>query len=166
MQWINSFLQNRVFNTFQSTWVTIALLASFSTSISAYFIKPVAFSETVWLCYLVASIAIVTSFAGIIPFALNEIGRKKLFVCLFIQAGTLVLTFAGIYRGFGLENKASATWDTALYFSIVTWTTLGYGDVSPSTEIRLIAASEAALGYVFLGLIIALIGSDLSERNH
>lgn len=51
-----------------------------------------------------------------------------------------------------------------IYFSIVTFTTLGYGDFSPLQEYRLLAASQALLGYVYLGsivsLLVALIGHE------
>lgn len=44
----------------------------------------------------------------------------------------------------------------AWYFSIVTFTTLGYGDYQPSIAARVWAQSEALLGYVLLGLMVAL----------
>lgn len=51
-----------------------------------------------------------------------------------------------------------ATWETAIYFSLVTWTTLGYGDYQPSTGYQLLAGIEAIFGYVYLGLIVGLLG--------
>jgi hypothetical protein len=52
----------------------------------------------------------------------------------------------------------------ALYFSIVTWTTLGYGDLLPATDIRLVAALEALMGYAFFGLAVGL-GTHLLSRD-
>jgi hypothetical protein len=47
----------------------------------------------------------------------------------------------------------------ALYFSVITWTTLGYGDFIPSAECRPWAAAEALTGYAMMPLFItALIG--------
>ncbi len=43
---------------------------------------------------------------------------------------------------------------SCLYFSIVTFTTLGYGDFRPTNNARLISASEAILGYLVLGIIV------------
>jgi hypothetical protein len=43
------------------------------------------------------------------------------------------------------------------YFSVVTWTTLGYGDFQPLPDFRLLAAFQALVGYVFLGVIVGLI---------
>ena len=43
---------------------------------------------------------------------------------------------------------------TAIYFSVVTFTTLGYGDYQPLPRMRLVAAAQALLGYVFLGFVV------------
>ncbi len=77
----------------------------------------------------------------------------------------MVLLFAGLYRGFGLRGYDINEPTTALYFSIVTWTTLGYGDYQPKLEMQLIAAFQSSLGYLFLGLVVAVVASMLSERN-
>ena len=50
-----------------------------------------------------------------------------------------------------------------LYFSIVTWTTLGYGDFRPSPDTRMYAASQAVLGYFYMGILIAKLFQWLSE---
>lgn len=42
-----------------------------------------------------------------------------------------------------------------LYFSVSTFTTLGYGDFVPTPETRVVASVEALSGYVLLGLIVA-----------
>jgi hypothetical protein len=52
----------------------------------------------------------------------------------------------------------------ALYFSIVTFTTLGYGDMQPIPKMRIVAASQALVGYAYLGLIVATLFHWASER--
>jgi hypothetical protein len=55
---------------------------------------------------------------------------------------------------------------TPYYFSIVTLTTLGFGDVSPQNiagEIWVIL--EVVLGYVMLGGLVGLFTSKISERS-
>jgi len=58
-------------------------------------------------------------------------------------------------------------WD-AVYFSIVTWTTVGYGDFFPSIDVRLYAATLAVIGVFALafqiGAATALMSSLLEER--
>ena len=48
--------------------------------------------------------------------------------------------------------KISRDIRTTLYFSIVTFTTLGYGDMQPLPSMRLYAGAEAIMGYIYLGL--------------
>lgn len=43
---------------------------------------------------------------------------------------------------------------TAVYFSIVTFTTLGFGDLQPLPNTRMLAALEASFGYLYLGLLV------------
>ena len=43
------------------------------------------------------------------------------------------------------------TWLDYVYFSFITYTTVGYGDMVPRGPIRFVAASEALTGWVLLG---------------
>ena len=44
-----------------------------------------------------------------------------------------------------------------LYFSVVTFTTLGYGDIHPVSDIgRIIVITEVSIGYIMLGLLVAI----------
>lgn len=45
----------------------------------------------------------------------------------------------------------------ALYFSMVTFTTLGYGDITLNTDWRLLAGVEGMVGIVVFGLTTALL---------
>lgn len=63
---------------------------------------------------------------------------------------------------------ADSLWETPLgfiesiYFSVVTITTLGYGDISPSTDAgRILTGIEALLGIVSIGLFL----NSISERR-
>ena len=47
--------------------------------------------------------------------------------------------------------------ETALYFSMVTFTTLGYGDISLGSQWRLLASFEAANGTIMFGWTTALV---------
>jgi hypothetical protein len=68
----------------------------------------------------------------------------------------------GLIVGFGLLHHAfapeSVTVLDALYFSGVTFTTLGYGDISPTGSIaRLLAVLEAGTGFGFLAMVIGYL---------
>ncbi|MFC1689714.1 potassium channel family protein [Pseudomonadota bacterium] len=56
---------------------------------------------------------------------------------------------------------------TATYFSFVTLTTLGYGDISPATPLaEVIVILEAVMGMFYLAVIVAsLIGSIKNKQN-
>ena len=61
--------------------------------------------------------------------------------------------WAGAYVGVGAIDG----WEPALYFSIVTYTTLGYGDVTLDPSWRLMASLQAANGTIMFGWSTALI---------
>ena len=76
--------------------------------------------------------------------------------------------FAAAYGAFGyydlcvLGAKGPAD---VLYFSYVTFTTVGYGDMAPVGLCRALAAAEAVMGYVLLGMFVAAAVSIYS-RSH
>ncbi|KZX58821.1 hypothetical protein A3709_17690 [Halioglobus sp. HI00S01] len=85
----------------------------------------------------------------------------KLFLFL-VQAILVIFYFALIYRSFGIIDSAtgqtiSPEWLDAMYFSVVTWTTLGYGDFRPVHDAKIWVMAEALLGYVFMGIFVAKI---------
>ena len=73
----------------------------------------------------------------------------------------LVLAFAGL--GWALRTPITApesipTFSTYLYLSATTFITLGFGDVAPKTTLgRLLADTEAAMGFGFLAIVIAYL---------
>ncbi len=73
-------------------------------------------------------------------------------VGLLVGMAVIIVLFAWIYQSAGLHSEFS----TSLYFSMVTWSTLGYGDFTPNESTRFFAAFEALIGYLFLGLFISI----------
>lgn len=54
---------------------------------------------------------------------------------------------------------------TAFYYSVVTFTTLGYGEITPLTDFtRIIVIIEVLLGYITLGSFVFLIGHKVNDR--
>lgn len=88
-------------------------------------------------------------------------GRAGWTAILFNGAVTILIfmfahSFYGIVYAGPLPDQTEIARDYAnvAYFSVVTFTTLGYGDFQPSEPARLLAALEAMLGYVYLGLLV------------
>jgi hypothetical protein len=70
--------------------------------------------------------------------------------------------FALIYRAFGIIDTSTneivkPDWLNATYFSVVTWTTLGYGDYKPIEELKIWVMAEALMGYVYMGLLVGKV---------
>lgn len=54
-------------------------------------------------------------------------------------------------------SEAFTDWSTAVYFSIITYTTLGYGDVTLGPEHRVYASFSAVTGLLSFGLSTAFL---------
>jgi hypothetical protein len=52
------------------------------------------------------------------------------------------------------------------YFSVVTLTTLGYGDAFPaSTGAKILAVMEVGIGYVMLGGLLSIFANKIARRG-
>jgi hypothetical protein len=91
-------------------------------------------------------------------------GRRPSIVALFVvvNLAAIISLFGNIYRWTGLKDTVRTIPSPhplldAIYFSTVTWTTLGYGDIVPLPEARAVAAIEALMGYIVMALLIAVL---------
>ena len=52
------------------------------------------------------------------------------------------------------------------YFSVVTYTTLGFGDMSPKGHIwgEIVVTTEVVLGYSTLGLLLSVLAEKIARR--
>lgn len=86
----------------------------------------------------------------------------------FLVLAVTVFVFAAIYWRYGLISSGKETdisFLNAVYFSITTWTTLGYGDFAPTPRIRHITSIQAIMGYGGLGLLITLVSGYLNNLS-
>ena len=63
-------------------------------------------------------------------------------------------------------SGSSQSWLTPFYYSLVTYTTLGFGDITPqhwSGEIIVIV--EVVLGYMTLGLLLTILANNVARRS-
>ena len=68
----------------------------------------------------------------------------------------IIFSFAGFYVVDGGPNPDNNNFPAALYFSVVTFTSLGYGDISPVGFSRFLAAGEALLGVFMISLFVVV----------
>jgi hypothetical protein len=97
---------------------------------------------------------------------LNVVGPTLLPLLIILFIALLVLGFALVYyprmpAGFSFQPGAEAAdspWMSSLYFSGVTLTTVGYGDIAPrTTGMRLTALFESASGFALISLAITYL---------
>ena len=86
---------------------------------------------------------------------------------LWAVAYTVVdLTWPGSFKGF--DAGAGSEWNSEwLYYSFVTMTTLGYGDISPVSPIaQLLAYLQAIFGQLYIAILVAgLVGAYISDKD-
>jgi len=76
---------------------------------------------------------------------------------------------AALWAGFYWWKGEFPSFGEAQYFSLVTFTTLGYGDLTLSEPVRILGAVEAANGIIMFGwttaLIVAVVQRLFSARG-
>ena len=88
-------------------------------------------------------------------------GPLSLLLLLTLWAGGLIFGFALLQWGLHIPiqaPEASPTFSTYLYLSATTFVTLGFGDVSPLTDLgRALTDIEAGVGFGFLAIVIGYL---------
>jgi hypothetical protein len=87
----------------------------------------------------------------------SRLGRVSLIAGLVVSMSIVSLFEASIWAGVYLMVGALSGFEPALYFSVVTFTTLGYGDITLHESWRLLGSFEAANGVIMFGWTTALI---------
>jgi voltage-gated potassium channel Kch len=116
---------------------------------------------------IAATVAIQAIFlsTGLRAFFWTERHRPKLMVnwpmlttviCILYLMGPIIIDVI-LWAAFYCVADALATFEDALYFSAVTFTTVGYGDIVLGVEWRQLATFEAMNGWIVFGWMTALI---------
>ncbi|MHB8111211.1 MAG: pentapeptide repeat-containing protein [Syntrophorhabdaceae bacterium] len=85
-------------------------------------------------------------------------------------SGIIVILFAIIYHILGQQHFHIAFLNfslfTTIYYSVVTFTTLGFGDFVPKTHVAAIFVMiEVVMGYIMLGGLISIFSNKLARRG-
>ncbi len=78
---------------------------------------------------------------------------------------TVVFGFGLMFTAVSVDYGDYETWLSPYYYSLVTLTSLGYGDVLPtSPAAQAVAMAEVALGYMMLGGMLSIFANKMARR--
>jgi hypothetical protein len=189
---LNRFIAVRIFLDIFLTAIVISMVYSISHK-KRYFITGVLFAvvmlASLWLQYFFQNtgIAAISMIAGIlfiavviasilgVMFKTEMINREIIYqaILLYLLAALL---WAFLYTLLELVDPASFNVDldqlqshllVFQYYSFVTITTLGYGDITPVTEVaKAFSVLEAVVGQLYLVVVVAwLVGMHVSSNS-
>jgi len=122
------------------------------------------FATTVLVVVAIASILrTVRSWPGVD--LATVIGVLDVYLLLALLFASTHQTFSAFQTGYlqGVEGLPSSSDD--LYFSVVTLTTVGFGDITPGTELaRTVTITEALVGQLYLVSVVAAVVSGFRRR--
>ncbi|RLU01785.1 ion channel [Ketobacter sp.] len=134
--------------------VMLGLFLSYMLLVSAIWLGVIA----LWISLIV--ICGITAYFSFTFFRSSEHFGKFLYFVLYVFL--LIAYLALIYKLFGIvdtstneEIKPSLL--NAAYFSVVTWTTLGYGDFRPIDQLKPFVMAEDLMGYIFMALLVSKV---------
>lgn len=107
----------------------------------------------------------------------DNIGTNQILgsICIYIMLG---LTWSFMYLlllelfGGGFNGIESGVWldnlSTCIYFSFITLTTIGYGEITPNLPVtQFFTYIEAVVGSFYLAILVAsLVSTGLAQRSH
>ena len=83
----------------------------------------------------------------------------------FVWLTGLTLIFAAVYTQVDIDFGDHATAFSPVYFSFITLTTVGYGDVAPASLIaQIFVTLQAITGYMGLGGLLSILGNKMARR--
>jgi voltage-gated potassium channel len=148
LSWLNYFFTNDLFE-----FVDFLSFFCFNLFITVFMIRYIARSKQVTVTIIINSINgyLLIGILGAVLLAMTEIVQK-----FFFHIDIPAINFAG---------SAAAGFHDYLYFSFVTLTTLGYGDITPvSAFAKSLTIVIAIVGQLYLTILVAmLVGKLLSQ---
>ncbi len=95
--------------------------------------------------------------------ATSDCGRSLARLGAWIAIVTIF--FGAAYQQVDIDYGGAPTWLSPYYFSLVTLTTLGYGDVLPSSvPAQAMVMAEVVVGYMLLGGLISIFANKMARR--
>ncbi len=128
-------------------------------------------AQLAWNASLFVQVLLVMILLVMFIIEAEHVNREVLFAAIaiyFLTAGIFTLIYGVIESlapgSFISSNGAEITWQRLNYFSLVTISTLGYGDITPVTSTaQSLSALEASIGTLYIAI---LIGRFVSLYQH
>lgn len=97
----------------------------------------------------------------------RSLGRLALYAFILSMVFGVVYAFdQALAWGLMDYSDSAASPLTPFYYSIVTYTTLGFGDITPQHWLgEVIVVIEVLLGYMTLGLLLAILGNRVARQS-
>ncbi len=100
----------------------------------------------------------------------RSFGRVFLFSFVVVALFGFIFSYGrSAIDGSGMLHYSDTTpnsWLTPFYYSIVTFTTLGFGDVTPCTTVgQIVVILEVIFGYITLGLLVSILANRFARRS-
>lgn len=93
----------------------------------------------------------------------SDCGRS--FARWVLWTGVIAALFAVAYSFVTVDYGDYETWLSPLYYSVVTMTTLGYGDALPaSVAAQVVAMIQVLIGYIMLGGVLSIFATKMGRR--
>ena len=88
-------------------------------------------------------------------------------LCFAFMYVMVALASPGAFSGTFMDEPIRQQMEGFIYYSFVTMTTLGYGDITPNTILAgTLAYSQAVIGQLYVALTIArIVGMQVSQRS-
>jgi len=150
LSWLDFFFAKKLLSL-----VSFLSFFCFNVFITVFMVRHIAKSKNVTVTIIINSINgyLLIGVLGAVLLAMTEIVQK-----FFLHSDTGAINLAG---------SSAVEFHDLLYFSFVTLTTLGYGDITPvSVFAKSLSVIIAVTGQLYLTILIAmLVGKYLSQAN-
>lgn len=89
----------------------------------------------------------------------SDLPQLRTIEALAIAFPRFICVYAGVYLGLSHQNPDAfsevLTHTSSLYFTVVTFGTVGFGDIHPTTDLaRLIVTSQILVNVIFIALVV------------
>lgn len=92
--------------------------------------------------------------------------RNKITVFLFVVVILVVLIGSVMYLVEGGQNEGFSSIPRGVYWAIVTLTTVGYGDITPSTDVgQFLSAMVMIIGYAIIAVPTGIVTNEIMSEQ-